>query len=200
MPTIHTSQMLDGESVEIYIASLALPTRVSATRNPTTGILSYTNEPPLYSGTGSTAGKLIQIAGSMDLNLTFGKNAKEIRLFNDDGWSQDKILGRNWQGTMQGYFAINSDPNNPDLEDSVKLFFENSLSKEQELYMKTRRKLGTIPASVGPPAVTAATRYLIEAGNIKVTQFSEQGQADGMLQISATLKGQGSFIYGFEQV
>lgn len=192
--------MLDGGDVEIYIASLPLPTRVTAERNATTGILTYTNEPVLYSGTGSTTDKLIEVVGSMDLNTTFGKNAKEYRLFNDDGWTQDKILGRNWQATLQGMYVRNTSTTNPDLEDSFKLFFENSLQKEEELYIKFRKKLGIIPAVVGPPAVAAKTRYLIEAGNIKVTSFSDQGQADSMLQINATLKGQGPFIYGFEEI
>jgi hypothetical protein len=192
--------MMDGSDVEILISSLTLPLRVTAIRNATTGILTYTNEPPLYSGIGPTAGKLIQVVGSMDLNTTFGKNAKEYRLFNDDGWTQDKILGRNWQATMQGMYVRNTSTTNPDLEDSFKLFFENALEKEEELYVKFRKKLGIIPAVVGPPAVAARVRYLIEAGNIKVTSFSDQGQADSMLQVNATLKGQGPFIYGFEEV
>jgi hypothetical protein len=200
MTTPHSVQMIDGADVEIFIASLPLPSRVTAVRNPTTGILTYTNEPVLYSGTGSTAGKLIQIVGAMDLNTTFGKNAKEFRTFNDDGWTQDKILGRNWQATMQGYYVRNTSTTNPDLEDSFKLFFENALEKEEELYIKFRKKLGIIPAVVGPPAVAAKARYLIEAGNIKVTSFSDQGQADAMLQVNATLKGQGAFIYGFEEI
>ncbi len=200
MTTPHSVQMLDGSDVEIFISSLPLPTRVTAVRNATTGILTYTNEPVVYSGSGPTTDKLLPIVGSMDLNTTFGKNAKEFRLFNDDGWTQDKVLGRNWQATMQGYYVRNTSITNPDLEDSFKLFFENSLYKEEELYIKFRKKLGIIPAVVGPPAVAAKTRYLIEAGNIKVTSFSDQGQADGMLQINATLKGQGAFIYGFEEI
>jgi hypothetical protein len=192
--------MIDGSDVEILISTLALPTRVTAVRNVTTGILTYTNEPPLYSGTGSTAGKLIQVVGSMDLNTTFGKNAKEFRLFNDEGWTQDKILGRNWQATMQGYYVRNTSTTSPDLEDSFKIFFENALQKEEEFYVKFRKKLGIIPAVVGPPAVAAKQRYLVEAGNVKITSFSDQGQADAMLQVNATLKGQGPFIYGFEEV
>jgi hypothetical protein len=200
MTTPHSSQMMDGSDVEILVSTLPLPTRVTAVRNVTTGILTYTNEPALYTGTGSTAGKLIQVVGSMDLNTTFGKNAKEFRLFNDDGWTQDKILGRNWQATMQGMYVRNTSTTSPDLEDSFKIFFENALSKEEEVYVKFRKKLGIIPAVTGPPAVAAKVRYLIEAGNIKVTSFSDQGQADSMLQVNATLKGQGPFIYGFEEV
>jgi hypothetical protein len=200
MTTPHSVQMMDGSDVEILISTLALPNRVTAVRNVTTGILTYTNEPPIYSGIGSTAGKLIQVVGSMDLNTTFGKNAKEFRLFNDDGYTQDKILGRNWQATLQGMYVRNTSTTSPDLEDSFKIFFENSLQKEEEIYVKFRKKLGIIPAVVGPPAVAAKTRYLIEAGNVKVTSFSDQGQADSMLQINATLKGQGPFIYGFEEV
>lgn len=200
MANIHSSQMLDGSDVEIFVSTLPLPTRVTAVRNPTTGILTYTNEPVLYSGTGPTAGKLIEVVGSMDLNTTFGKNAKEYRLFGDDGYSQDKILGRNWQATLQGMYVRNTSTTNPDLENSFKIFFENALAKEEEIYIKFRKKLGIIPAVVGPPAVAAKTRYLIEAGNAKITNFSDQGQADSMLQINATLKGQGSFIYGFEEI
>lgn len=199
MTTPHSVQMIDGADVEIFVASLPLPARVTAVRNYTTGLLTYTNEPVLYSGSGATTDKLIRIVGAMDLNTTFGKNAKEFRTFNDDGWAQDKILGKNWQATMQGYYVRNTSATNPDLEDSFKLFFENSLQKEEELYIKFRKKLGIIPAIVSP-ATPAKTRYLIEAGNIKVTSFSDQGQADGMLQINATLKGQGAFIYGFEEI
>jgi hypothetical protein len=192
--------MLDGSDVEILISTLPLPTRVSAVRNASTGILTYTNEPVLWSGAGPTTDKLIQVVGSMDLNTTFGKNAKEFRLFNDDGWTQDKILGRNWQATMQGFYVRNTSATNPDLEDSFKIFFENSLAKEEEVYVKFRKKLGIIPALPGPPVIPAKTRYLVEAGNVKITSFSDQGQADGMLQVNATLKGQGAFIYGFEEV
>lgn len=200
MATPHSVQMMDGSDVEILISTLPLPTRVTAVRNATTGILTYTDEPVLYSGTGSTVGKLIQVVGSMDLNTTFGKNAKEYRLFNDEGWTQDKILGRNWQATMQGMYVRNTSATNPDLEDSFKIFFENSLAKEEEVYVKFRKKLGIIPALPGPPIVPARVRYLVEAGNVKITSFSDQGQADSMLQVNATLKGQGAFIYGFEEV
>jgi hypothetical protein len=198
MTTPHSVQMMDGSDVEILVSSLTLPLRVTAVRNATTGILTYTNEPVLWT-TGPTAGKLISVVGSMDLNTTFGKNAKEFRLFNDDGWTQDKILGRNWQATLQGMYVRNTSSTNPDLEDSFKLFFENALEKEEELYVKFRKKLGIIPAVVSP-ASPAKVRYLIEAGNVKVTSFSDQGQADSMLQVNATLKGQGPFIYGFEEV
>lgn len=192
--------MLTGEDVEIFVAALELPKRVTAVRNATTGILTYTDEPLLYSGSGSTAGKLIQVVGSMDFNTTFGKNSKNFRLFNDDGWDQTKILGRNWKATMQGMYVRNTSTTNPDLEDSFKLFFENAIEKEQELYIKFRKKLGVIPAVVGPPAVAAKARYLIEAGNVKVSSFTDQGQAESMLQVSSTLDGQGPLIYGFEEV
>jgi hypothetical protein len=197
MTTPHSSQMLDGGDVQLFIAALPLPTRVTATRDVATGILTYTNEPVLWSGAGATTNKLIEVAGAMDMNMTFGKTNKSFRLFNDSGWEQDKITGRNWQATMQGMYVRNTSATNPDLEDSFKIIFENSLEKEEEAYVKFRKYLGTIPAA---GAVPAKKRYLIEAGNVKVLNFSDQGQADGILQVSATLKGQGQFIYGFEEI
>jgi len=199
MATPHSVQMIDGGDVEVFIASLALPTRVTAVRNATTGILTYTDEPVLWT-TGSTTNKLLEVAGSMDMNVTFGKTNRSFRLFNDDGWEQDKITGRNWQATMQGMYVRNTSTTAPDLEDSFKIIFENALQKEEEVYIKFRKYLGTIPAVTGPPAVAAKKRYLIEAGNAKVINFGDQGQADGILQVNATLKGQGQFIYGFEEV
>jgi hypothetical protein len=274
----HSVQVLDGSDITVQIAALALPNRVMATRNTTTGLLSYMNQPDLWVS-GSTDGKLLEMAGSSEFNTTFGKTNKSFRLFNDSGWEQDKITGRNWQATMQGLFLRNTSIITPDLEDSFKIIFENALSKEEEVYIKFLKFLGVI-AATAPIAVTvtnatdlitfpaahglsfgsavtfaagtvpaglavatnyyaivisattikvAATyanaiaiipvpidittdgatvtatiparkRYQVEGGNAKVINFGDQAMADGILQVSATLKGQGSFVYGFDEV
>jgi hypothetical protein len=279
MATPHSVQMVDGGDVFVQIAALPLPSRVTAVRNSLNGLLTYANQPALYSGSGATTNKLIEVTGSSEFNTTFGKSNKTFRLFNDNGWEQDKITGRNWQATMQGMFVRNTSITAPDLEDSFKIIFENALSKEEEVYVKFLKLLGTIAAQLAvtvtgasttdlltfaaphglssgdkfqvggttpPTGLVAATdyyaivispttikvaatkndaiaatpiaidltsngtavtvdipaknRYQIEAGNAKVINFGDQAQADGILQVSATFKGQGAFIYGFEEV
>lgn len=273
--------MMDGGDIFVQIASLILPNRVTAARNTATGILTYSNQPVLYNGVGTSTNKLIEITGSSEFNTTFGKSNKTFRLFNDTGWEQDKITGRNWQATMNGMFVRNGSTTAPDLEDSFKTIFENALSKEEEVYIKFLKNLGliaapapivvtadtttevvtfatahglvtgnkiqfastgTLPApllaatdyfavvltattmklatsnanavaatpttidftTTGTATITGVllpkTRYQIEAGNAKVINFGDQAQADGILQVSATFKGQAAFIYGFEEV
>jgi hypothetical protein len=281
MASPHSYQMVDGGDVFVQIASLVLPNRVIATRNATSGILTYSNQPILHSGAGSSANQLVEVTGSSEFNTTFGKSNKTFRLFNDSGWEQDKITGRNWQATMNGMFVRNGSLTAPDLEDSFKTIFENALAKEEEVYIKFLKNLGSI-AAPAPISVTAndttdivtfsaahglatgnkfqfastgtlpaplvtgndyyavvlsattikvaaskadavatvpviidlttagtavitgvllpKTRYQIEAGNAKVINFGDQAQADGILQVSATFKGQGAFIYGFEEI
>jgi hypothetical protein len=275
--TVHSVQMLDGGDVFVQVAALALPNRVIATRDLTTGILSYVNQPPLWVS-GPTSGKLIELVGSNEFNASLTKNNKEFRLFNDSGWTQDKITGRGFQITGQGMFVRNIDPLNPDLDDSFKIIFANAQEKEEEVYVKFRKILGVLPAGA-PVAVTAATatdeltftsahglfsgasltisagtlpaplvaatkyyaivtspttikvaasyadatattpvpiditsagatvttirsarkRFLVEGGNCKVLNFSDQAMADGILQVSFTFKGQGAYLYGFDE-
>lgn len=281
MASPHSYQMVDGGDVTVQIASLVLPSRVTATRNYVSGLLTYANQPVLYNGSGSSANKLIEVTGSTEFNTTFGKSNKMFRLFNDSGWEQDKITGRNWQATMNGMFVRNGSLTAPDLEDSFKIVFENALAKEEEVYIKFLKNLGSITApapitvtvndttdvitfatahglttggkfqiastgtlpapliagtdyyavvlsattinvaatktdavatvpviinltTAGTATITGVllpkTRYQIEAGNAKVINFGDQAQADGILQVSATFKGQGAFIYGFEEI
>jgi hypothetical protein len=161
MATPHSVQMVDGGDVFVQIAALQLPNRVTAIRNSTTGLLTYANQPALYSGSGATTNKLIEVTGSSEFNTTFGKSNKTFRLFNDSGWEQDKITGRNWQATMQGMFVRNTSITAPDLEDSFKIIFENALSKEEEVYVKFLKLLGTIAAQLAVAVTGASTTDLL---------------------------------------
>jgi hypothetical protein len=182
--------MLDGSSIDVFIAALALPLRVTATKNATTGILTYTNEPVLWT-TGSTTGKLIRLVGASELDITDTKKNVTYRLFNDDGWEQDKIVSQNWQATLQAMFV--KDAVLSKLDDSFSIIYDNSTYKEEEVYLKTRK-------AVGPGVAVGSTLYQIQAGNAKVITVSEQAPAEGLIKLSVTLKGQGKFITGFEEI
>jgi hypothetical protein len=192
MSQVHPSQVIDGGDVIVRIASLPVPNRVTAVRNTTTGILTFTNRPAV----GTASGDLIEMAGSSEFNTTFGKTNRTYRLHNDDGWEQDKITGRNWQATMSGLF-VRAISTTPDLEASFKIIFENALSKEDEVYIEFLKYLGTIPAVTTPTPAPARKRYQVEGGTCKVISFGDQAPADNILQVNATLKGQSAFIYGF---
>ncbi len=182
---VHPIQMLDGEGIEVTIANLIAPARVTATRDPVTGILTYLNRPIAVDR------KILLGASQLDLQL--GKTNKAYRLFNDDGYEQDKITGRNFSINLKGHFlkALAT----ADLEDSFKLIFEGASSKEGEVYVEFRKFLGQVTI-----ATILYNRYQVEAGNVKVLNYAENVPADGMIDISCTLKGQGAYIYGFDQI
>lgn len=181
MPTnVHPIQMMDGEGVEVKVSALVPPARVTAVRD-NAGLLTFTSRPAL------AARRLLLGASQLDLQL--GKSNKVIRLLNDDGWEQDKIVGRNWSINFKGMFLKSL--TGADLEDSFKLIFDGGASKEAEIYVEFIKFLGVAGGN---------NRYLIEGGNAKVMNYSENTPADGMIDVSATLKGQGQYIYGFEEI
>jgi hypothetical protein len=152
----HTRQIVDGSEISLLIAQLAGYDRTSASRDATTGYLTFLKRPDLYTGTGNPTGKLLKLVGSMDVNLTLGKTNKEVSYFNDDGWVQDKITRQNFSMTLQGNFIKNTSTTAPDLDASFKAIYEGGLSKEDEVYLETQTSMGIIDAQTGI-AVTVAT-------------------------------------------
>lgn len=181
---VHPIQMLDGEGLEVTVATLTAPTRVTAVRD-NAGLLTFTNRP--------AANLRKTLLGASQLDLQLGKSNKTYRLFNDYGWEQDKITGRNFSINFKGMFLKSA--STADLEDSFKLLFEAGESKEAELYVEFRKYLGVVTVSS-----VDYNRYQVEAGNIKVLNYAENAPADGLIDVSATLKGQGAYIYGFENI
>ena len=142
---VHPIQMLDGESIEVLIASLPLPTRVTAVKDPLTRILTFTNRPLI------AARKTLLGASQLDLQL--GKTNKTYRLFNDEGWEQDKITSRNFSINLKGHFLRSL--TGADLEDSFKLIFDGAQSKEAEIYIECRKLIGQITvATVHEPHIS----------------------------------------------
>ena len=179
----HPIQLLDGDRVSLLVGALTVPARPSATKLG--GVLTFADEPT----------EMLESTGSTQANLSLNRNNQMYRLLNDNGWEQSKILSRGFQFSVTSYFVTGIDAADPQLDEAFALLKEASLSKEDELYVKIRRHLGTYAQST-----ITYDRYYTEAGTVKVTEFTQNMPANGLVDVNVTLFGQGQLYAGTENV
>lgn len=177
----HPIQLIDGSDIELWIGALIPPNRPNGNLGGD-GILEINDEP-----------ELIPVAGATEISLQATKNNQAYRILNDDGWEQSKVTSRNFSGSLKAYFIKSVDSLDPALEPSCQIIKNAALGKENEIYLKIKKFLGIYLESN-----VYYTRYSVEAGTCKIGDYNEAMPANGLIEVTVGLIGQGKLLTGLQ--
>lgn len=164
---------------------LKAPRRYFGVRDPQTG---YVTLPTLDPGD-----TYVPIEGLTGCNFKVNDTNKDFRLLGDDGWGDSVITGSAVQGSCTGFFLKKIVPGNPpsfqpDYSPGFELIQRARYDKDFEVYFEFLKSLGNNELG--------QTIFDFSGFNACIMNYSENEQADGLLEVSFDLMSRGKAVFG----
>ena len=164
---------------------LTAPRRYFALRNPESN---FVVPPALDPGD-----SYVQFEGLTGCNFQINDTNQDFRLLGDDGWGDSVITGSAVQASCTGYFLKKIIPDNPpkfapDYSPGFSLIQRARYDKNFEVYFEFLKSLGNDELG--------RTVYDFTGFNAVIMNYSENEQAEGLLEVSFDLMSRGRAIFG----
>jgi hypothetical protein len=161
------------------------PQRYFALRNPVSG---FVVPPTLAAGD-----SYIQMEGITSCNFQVNDTNQDFRLLGDRGWVDSVITGSSVQASCTGFFLKEIVPGNPptfkpDYNPGFALIQRARYDKDFEVYFEFLKQLGNNEAG--------QTVYDFTGFNAVVMNYSENQQAEGLLEVSFDLMSRDLAVFG----